>query len=72
MPLKQYKKWIETYQQKNAVNIRMANSLVEQVRESQENGLLSEAAQQLKLVLQYDPFNFEAHVIELEKQDDLN
>ncbi len=72
MPLKQYKKWIETYQQKNAVNIRMANSLVEQVRESQENGLLSEAAQQLKLALQYDPFNFEAHVIELEKQDDLN
>lgn len=71
MPLKQYKQWLETYKQKNAVNIRMANSLVEQIRESLENGLQSEAAQQVKLALQYDPFNFEAHTIQLEKQDDL-
>lgn len=69
MSLRQYKKWMETYRQKNVGNIRMAASLVEQIREDVAAGRLDDAATKLTLALQYDPFSFEAHVIQSDLPD---
>ena len=69
MSLRQYKKWVETYRQKNVGNIRMAASLVEQIREDVAAGRLDDAATKLTLALQYDPFSFEAHVIQSDLSD---
>lgn len=58
-----YKAWQSAYRQEHSANIRMSNTLLERVLESRSLGDHSQAERDLRLALQYDPFNAAARAL---------
>ncbi|MBQ9395382.1 MAG: J domain-containing protein [Proteobacteria bacterium] len=65
LSLNAYRKWNEDYRLRNAANIRLSDELAEKAETALANKEKETAAQNIRLALQYDPYNEKARSIQI-------